>query len=206
VDITVIGTGGMARGIATRVLEGGHTVHLLGRDRDKAKLLAQDLQKHGSVRVAGQVVGDVVVLALYYGPAMDVLKDRGGEFAGKVLVEISNPVNETYSDLLETPAGSAAQEVAQAAPGARVVKAFNTTFATTLVKGEVEGHPLDVFVASDDDEAKATVMQLVADGGMRPVDSGGLARARHLESIGFVHVAVQDSLGTGYGSALKLLP
>ena len=98
-----------------------------------------------------------------------------------------------------------AQEIADKVPGARVVKAFNTTFAGTLAAGEVDGHPLDVFLASDDEEAKATVRRLVEDGGMRPVDVGPLAHARQLEGAGYLHIAVQASLDTGYGSALKIV-
>jgi predicted dinucleotide-binding enzyme len=122
-----------------------------------------------------------------------------------VLVDITNPVNETYDGLVTPPDGSAAQELAANASGARVVKAFNTTFANTLSEGRVGDQPLDVFMAGDDEEAKATVAKLVEDGGLRPVDAGPLKRARELEAAGLLHMSVQDSLGTGFGSALKVL-
>ncbi len=107
---------------------------------------------------------------------------------------------------LRIEAGSVAQEIAGAAPGAKVVKAFNTTLAGTLVDGEVAGRPLDVFVASDDDDAKGAVSRIASDGGLRPVDAGPLARAHELEALGYLHMAIQESLGTGYGSAIKVLP
>jgi 8-hydroxy-5-deazaflavin:NADPH oxidoreductase len=98
-----------------------------------------------------------------------------------------------------------AEEVAAAAPGAKVVKAFNTTFAGTLAAGgEVAGQPLDVFIASDDD-AKQTVAGLVEDVGLRAVDAGPLRRARQLEALGYLHMGVQEPLGTGYASAVKIL-
>jgi predicted dinucleotide-binding enzyme len=107
---------------------------------------------------------------------------------------------------LSLDAGSAAQEIAGAAPqGAKVVKAFNTTFAGTLVEGAVSGQPLDVFIAGDDDDAKATVRRLVEDGGLRPVDAGPLARARELEALGYLHMALQEPLGTGFSSAVKVV-
>jgi predicted dinucleotide-binding enzyme len=106
---------------------------------------------------------------------------------------------------LTVEAGSAAQELAQKAPGARIVKAFNTTFAGTLMAGGAAGQPLDVFIASDDEDAKAKVRRLVEEGGQRAVDAGPLALARQLEGLGYVHMAVQQSLGTGFGSALKIL-
>jgi predicted dinucleotide-binding enzyme len=85
------------------------------------------------------------------------------------------------------------------------VKAFNTTFAGTLVAGEVDGQPLDVFLASDDKEAKGTVGQLVEDGGLRVVDTGPLACVRELEALGYLHLMLQQPLGTGFASTVKIL-
>jgi 8-hydroxy-5-deazaflavin:NADPH oxidoreductase len=104
------------------------------------------------------------------------------------------------------PDSSAAQELAASAPKARVVKAFNTIVANTLGEGQVEGQPLDVFIAGDDDNAKETVAKLAQEGGLRPIDAGPLKRARELEAAGLMHMGVQGALGTGFGSALKILP
>jgi metal-dependent amidase/aminoacylase/carboxypeptidase family protein len=87
---------------------------------------------------------------------------------------------------------------------AKVVKAFNTTFAGTLQEGEVGGVKLDVLMAGDDAEAKRTVASLVEGGGMRAIDVGPLKRARQLEQLGLFHIAIQDQLGSGFGSALRL--
>ena len=135
-DITIIGTGNMARGIATRALAGGNRVTLLGTSTEKAQALADELS--GDVR-AGQVgdplPGDIVVLAVWYQAVDDVLRRYEGELDGKVVVDITNPVDtETYAPLT-IEAGSVAQEIAARVPGAKVVKAFNTTFAGTLVDG-----------------------------------------------------------------------
>lgn len=83
-------------------------------------------------------------------------------------------------------------------------KAFNTTFAGTLVAGEAAGQQLDVLIAGDDAGAKRTIAELVEAGGMRPVDVGPLRRARQLEQLGFLHISVQAQLGAGFGSAIKL--
>ena len=129
----------------------------------------------------------------------------GDQLSGKVVVDITDPLNATYDGLVSTPAGSAAQEIAAAAPGARVVKAFNTTFAGPLVSGEVAGQPLDVLIAGDDAAAKATVRELAQGGGLRAIDAGPLARSRELEAIGFEHISLQGSLGTGFASSIKIL-
>ena len=111
----------------------------------------------------------------------------------------------SFDRLVTPPDSSAAEEIAGRLPGARVVKAFNTTFAGTLVEGEVDGKPLDVLLAGDDDGAKAEVASLVEAGGMRAVDAGPLRRARQLEHLGFLHMALQDTLGAGFGSAVKFV-
>jgi 8-hydroxy-5-deazaflavin:NADPH oxidoreductase len=134
-----------------------------------------------------------------------VLGRYGDQLAGKVVVDITNPVDPQSFQPLTIEAGSAAQHIAQKASGAKLVKAFNTTFAGTLVAGKVADQPLDVLLASDDDEAKNAVRQLVEDAGLRAVDAGPLAHARQLEGLGYLHMAIQDSLGTGYGSTIKIL-
>ena len=205
-DITIIGTGNMARGIATRALAGGHGVTLLGTDKEKAEALAGELD--GDVRagaVGDPLQGDVVVPAVWYPALGDVLGRYGDQLDGKVVIDITNPVDASDFSRIPVDAGSAAQEIAQKAPGAKVVKAFNTTFAGTLVAGGVGGQPLDVLIAGDDEEAKKTVARIVEDGGQRPVDAGPLARAQELEALGYLHMVVQDSLGTGYGSAVKIV-
>jgi predicted dinucleotide-binding enzyme len=90
--------------------------------------------------------------------------------------------------------------------GTPVVKAFNTTFAPTLVAGEVAGQPLDVLISGDDDRARQTVSRLASAGGLRPIDVGPLRHARQLEHLGFLHIAIQQPLGLGFGSAITLHP
>ncbi len=206
-DVTIIGTGNMARGIASRAVAGGHSVQLLGRDAEKAQALAGELG--GSVsagQVGDPVSGEVVVLAVPYQAVSEIASQYGSGLDGKVVVDISNPVDwSTFDSLVTPPDSSAAEEIAKTIPGAKVVKAFNTTFASTLGSGAVGGQPLDVLVASDDDGAKEPVQKLVEDGGMRAVDVGPLRRARQLEQTAFLHMLAQESLGTGFASSLKFV-
>jgi NADPH-dependent F420 reductase len=207
-DVTIIGSGNMAQGIGTRLVAGGHAVTVLGTDAAKAQALATSLGGSAQSGTSGTdpLRGHVVVLAVPYAAAADALAPYADQLGGKVVVDITNPLNETFDGLVTPGDGSGAQEIAAALPeGTRVVKAFNTTFAGTLTAGEVAGQPLDVFVAGDDEEAKATVADLVRSGGLNPIDAGPLARARELEAIGFLHIALQSSLGTGFSSAVKVL-
>jgi 8-hydroxy-5-deazaflavin:NADPH oxidoreductase len=205
-DVTIVGTGNMSRGIATRALAGGHSVTLVGHEAGKADALAGELS--GDVRagtVGDALAGDVVVLAIPYGAIDDVIGRYRDQLSGKTVVDITNPVDFSSFTPLSLQDGSAAAEIARKAPGAEVVKAFNTTFAGTLATGAVGGQPLDVFVASDDEGAKAAVRDLVESGGLRAVDAGPLARAHELEALGYLHMALQQGLGTGFASSIKVL-
>jgi 8-hydroxy-5-deazaflavin:NADPH oxidoreductase len=207
VQLTIIGTGNMGRAVATRALAGGHDVTLIGTEAEKAKQLADEVGAgaSGSVKAGDSPVGDVVVLAVWYPHTLDAVREHSDKLNGKVLVDISNPIDVSQFEPLDLDLGSAAEELARAAPGARVVKAFNTTFAPTLEAGEVAGESLDVFIAGDDAEAKAKVSELIESGGLRPIDAGPLRRARQLEALGYLHMTLQEGLGTGYSSTVKVL-
>lgn len=207
--ITIVGAGNMGRGIGTRAVAGGHEVEILDRDPAKGERLAAELGASASaLDVGAPFGGDVVVLALYYPGIKDAAREYAERLAGKVVVDTSNPVDTQTWDRLATPPGtSSAEELAEIVPaGASVVKAFNTTFAGTLVAGEVSGQQLDVFIAGDDAAAKEKVAQLASDGGLRPIDVGPLAGAQQLEQLGFLHISLQQPHELGYGSMIKLHP
>jgi 8-hydroxy-5-deazaflavin:NADPH oxidoreductase len=172
--VSIIGTGNMGTAIAGVVTRGGNTVELLGRgDTDKP------------------VTGDVVVLAVYYGVLADVVAQRGEQLAGKVVVDISNPLDVATFDSLVVPAdGSAAAELAASLPRSRVLKAFNTTFAATLASGTVGGLPTTVLIAGDDADAKGQLAGIVTAGGLRAVDAGSLRRAREMEALAFLQITL----------------
>jgi NADPH-dependent F420 reductase len=207
--VTSVGAGNMGRGIGTRAVAGGHEVEIVDRDPAEAQKLAEELGGSASALDPGSPFGgEVVVFALYYPGIKDAVQQYADQLPGKVVVDITNPLNtQTWDDLATAPGSSSAEEVQQLVPeGTAVVKAFNTTFAGTLVQGEVSGQQLDVLIAGDDDHAKQKVAQLAADGGLRPVDVGPLRRAQQLEHLGFLHISLQQPLGLGFGSAVKLHP
>ena len=206
--VTIIGAGNMGRGIGTRLVAGGNDVEIVDRDPDEARALADELG--GSATAAGpdaELGGEIVVLAVYYASAADAVTQYRDRLAGKILVDVTIPADwDTLARLVVPEGSSGAQELAKLLSAeTRVVKAFNTTFAQTLVAGEVAGQPLDVLIAGDDADAKAAVASLVEAGGLRPIDAGGLGRARQLEELMLLHIALQEPLGTGFGSAVKLV-
>jgi len=211
-QVTVIGAGNMGRGIGHRLVAGGHEVTIVDRDPQEAGWLAKELraaaQGGATVEAAGptsELRGEVVVFAVYYQGALELARELGDRLAGKVVVDISNPLNQTFDALATQPGTSAAEEVAATVPtGTRVVKAFNTTFSGTLVEGQVAGQPLDVLIAGDDKEAKEMVAKLVRDGDLQAIDVGPLERARELEGLGFLGITLQQPLGLNFQSTWKL--
>lgn len=211
--VTIVGAGNMGRGISTRLLNGGHSVTLIDHHPDNAERLAQELTslaKKGAtvqaVPLGGPITDEIVILAIPYGATSSLIEQYGRQLADKIVIDITNPLNATYDGLTVPSGTSAAEEIAKSLPkSTKVLKAFNTTFAKTLVSGEVEGQPLDVFIAGNDSDAKNKAVQLVKDGGLRAIDAGPLNRARQLEALALLGITLQNTLGTQFQSAWKIL-
>jgi NADPH-dependent F420 reductase len=203
--VTIIGAGNMGRGIGNRVVAGKNEVELIDHDPEDARALADELGE--AATAADSPSGEIVVLALPYEALPDAIEQHREALAGRVVVDIANPADWSTMDRVVTPPdSSSAEETAKRVPdGTPVVKAFNTTFAGTLASGEVAGAKLDVLIAGDDEDAKQKVASVVEAGGLRPLDVGPLKRARQLEQVGLFHMAIQDPLGSGFRSELKLL-
>ena len=173
-SISIIGTGNMGQAIASVAGKGGATVQLIGEGD-----------------AGTQVTGDVVVLAVPYPALSAVIAERGASLAGKIVVDITNPLNFETFDSLTVPAdSSAAPEVAAALPESRVLKAFNTTFAGTLSAGTIGDLTTTVLIAGDDADAKSTLAGIVTGGGLKAVDAGSLERAREVGAFGFLQLTL----------------
>jgi 8-hydroxy-5-deazaflavin:NADPH oxidoreductase len=211
-NITIIGTGNMSRGIATRFISGGHDLTLVGRNPETTQALVKDLEQlRPGAKVTTQTLSEtiqdeVVVLAVPYQAGLELAQSLGSQLDSKIVVDMANALNSTFSGLMTEPGTSAAETLAAVLPkGAKVVKAFNTIFAGTLVAGQVAGQPLDVFIAGNDEKANEVVGGLVKDGGLNPVKVGGLVRARELEAMLMLGIAAQQPLGYGFNSAWRLV-
>lgn len=209
--ITIIGTGNMGRAIASRALAGGHEVRFIGTHVSKAQHLADEMIGEGSVEPAEAVDGEIVVLAVPYTEAPHVVREYAGQLGGTVIVDPTNPIDFSIVEPLDSawigPFGSGGQLIAAEAPeDAGFVKAFNTTFAGPLLAEGIDGEQLDVFIAGDDQEAKAKVTELISSGDMRAIDAGHLVRARELEAMALLHMEIQGTRGTGFASGLKVIP
>jgi 8-hydroxy-5-deazaflavin:NADPH oxidoreductase len=189
--VGIIGAGNMGSAFARRLSAAGHEVFIASREMADAEQAAS--AAGGSVRAVPQAElagrADVLIAATPFAQQADAIRDSGS-VDGKVVIEISNPMKEDMSGLAVGLDTSAAEEVSQAVPKARVVKAFNTVFAQVL--SERPSHDSDrevqVFYASDDDGAKGQVRDLIDSMGFEPVDAGPLSNARYLEPMGMLNV------------------
>jgi 8-hydroxy-5-deazaflavin:NADPH oxidoreductase len=181
--VSIIGSGGMAAAIGSLAAKAGHTVEVMSRDAAKARALAAQIGDGATTGTFGAApAGDIVILAVPYSAVLDVVKQYGEALAGKLLVDITNPVASDHTSFVTPEDSFGAQEIAKAGPGdAVVVKAFNTQFSHALAAGPVEGHPLDVFIAGDDAQAKARVSAFIESLRLHPMDTGQLPMARALE-------------------------
>lgn len=191
--IGVLGTGNMADALATHWVRAGHEVTIGGRDARKAEQLATRIggsAKPASLRTAVES-GHVVLAALPFGAGADVARELRAALDGKVLLDCSNPVGPGFR-LLTEGGPSAARQLAAAAPGAHVVKAFNLCHEDVwrMRPPVFDGRPLTVPVCGDDETALARVRELVHDVGCEPVAGGCLERAGLLEATAALFIAL----------------
>lgn len=172
-NVTIFGSGNMGSAIAGIFAAGGASVDHVGNTVD------------------GTITGDIVVLAVPY-PAIDsIVAAYGDQLAGKIVVDITNPVDFATFDSLVVPTdGSAAAEIQKALPASTVLKAFNTTFAGTLASKKIGDLATTVLVAGDDQAAKDTLVAAITAGGVEAIDAGSLRRARELEALGFLQLTL----------------
>ena len=201
-NITIVGTGNVGTGLALAFARAGHGVALAGRTTEAGRAAATAFEQAHHLRVQGDDVpsavalSEFVFLAVPYSEVANVA--AAADFAGKTVVDVTNPLTEDFSGLTLGHTTSAAEEIAGLVPKASVVKAFNTVFAQLYAKGADFGdRKAAVFVASDDAAAKARVSGIASDAGFDPVDAGPLANARLLEPLAAMNIQLGYMLGHG---------
>jgi 8-hydroxy-5-deazaflavin:NADPH oxidoreductase len=208
-SIGIVGAGNMGRSIATQLGKTGERVVLTDRDLTKAEGAVAEIGAGNGVGAAGMddaLASEVVVLALWYPVTIEFAGEHADELEGKIVVDISNPLDESWTRLATDPSTSAAELLAEKLPRSRIVKAFNTTHAPALFDGQVDEVPLDVPLASDDDDAKSQVSELVRGAGLRPIDAGALDNARLLERLTAFQVELSQRYNLDFRLTFKLLP
>ena len=184
-QIAIIGAGNVGRALATSLTRAGHDVTVAAAHPDRAREAAQASGATAAETSADAVSSsELVVLAVPATALDEVATEIGSKLSGKVVVDVSNrPTPST-----DGPTTSIAEELQGKLPSAKVVKAFNTAFASRMAQPQVGGIAPDGYVAGDDETAKQSVLEVVESLGFRPVDAGSLAAARTLEGMAWLNI------------------
>ncbi|WP_125580073.1 NADPH-dependent F420 reductase [Levilactobacillus cerevisiae] len=187
--ITIFGKGNMGQAIGDVFTQGGNQVSFIDSGD------------------AVENLGSIVVLAVPYNAALSIAKANQAALAGKVVIDITNPLNfDTWDELVVPADSSAAAQIAALLPDSKVVKAFNTTFAATLQSRKVSDQAqTTVMAAGDDAAAKQELADALTDSGVAFVDAGALKRARELESFGFLQMTLAASEKIGWTGSFGVL-
>ncbi|HEY0221584.1 NADPH-dependent F420 reductase [Lactovum miscens] len=177
VSVTIFGKGNMGQAIGGNFEQAGNKVNYIQSDSEKTEL------------------GDLIVLAVPYSAVSKIIGAYKEELSGKVVVDITNPVNfDTFDGLVVPADSSAAAIISSELPNSLVLKAFNTNFANTLATKKVANeHQTTVLFASDSNEAKEKFVAALNGSGLNLLDAGSLKRARELEAMGFLQIALAGS-------------
>jgi NADPH-dependent F420 reductase len=196
--IAVLGKGMVGGALGRRWSSLGHDVTFGVREPDgsQARALAEESGAQ-VVSLADAAPGaDVVVLAVPWAAAADVVGAVGGDLAGAILIDTTNAIKPGYRTAVE-PDRSGAEVIAALAPGARVVKAFNTLSYRTMEDASSFALPPALLLAGDDQDAKDTVAELAVELGLEPVDAGPLEAAVLLESAALLWIRLAFDQGMG---------
>ncbi len=206
--IAIVGTGNLGGALGLRWTAAGHDVTYGSREPTSDRV--QELVRLGAGRARAVPVpqaareAEVIVLATPWGGTEAALRQLG-PIPGRVLVDATNPLAPNLSGLTLGHDSSAGEQVAAWAPGARVVKAFNTTGAGNIAAPRYGDQAITMFLCGDDPAAKATVMGLAQDMGLEPVDTGPLTMARYLEPLAMLWISLAYLRGMGPNFAFKIL-
>lgn len=197
--IAIVGMGNVGSVLGRRWVEAGHAV-VFGL-RNPAKHQAEAAKMKASVAGVKEATAgaEVIVLAVPWPAVIDALK-ASGSLNGKVLLDCTNPLKPDLSGLEVGATTSGGEKVAQAAPGAKVVKIFNTTGAGNMANPNYGGTKVTMLYAGDDAGAKKTAARLASDLGFDPVDAGPLSSARMLEPLAllWISLAYQQKMGMDF--------
>jgi len=201
--VAIIGAGNVGKALATSLTRAGHDVTLAAHSPETARAAAREIGA-GSAKDAASAVKDarVVILAVPYTAEEAVAAEIADGTVGRTVVDVSNPLKADFSGL--ATGTSAAEELQQRLPGAHVVKAFNTVFASMQADPTANGVTIDGYIAGDDADAKRQVLELVESIGLNPLDVGPLASARYLEGMAYLNMGLNAANGWSWTSTWHL--
>lgn len=202
--VFIIGSGNVGTAMATAAVAAKNDVSIYSTSPEKTAAAAE---KSGAKVVGSFADGvknaDLVYLAVPGSAVASLAAELKPIISGKVVVDGTNPLNETYTDLAYKGESGAA-DLQVLLPGIPVVKAFNTLFASRYSSPTQKGSKLQIFLAGDDAEAKVLVAKYADSMGFDAVDIGGLRYAKSMEEMAFLNISLNASKGLSWQSAWSL--
>lgn len=199
--VGIIGAGNVGTALGAASVRAGHEVTITSADAGQAQVVAGQINSASAATNSDAVAGaELVILAVPFDAVQTIVEELGPLLDGKVAINVTNRFAAEQLD-----GASNAELIQQLAPGAKVIKAFNTIFAAHQSDPLVDGVQLDGFVAGDDADAKQQVLELVGSLGFRPIDAGSLAMARALEGMGTLNISLNMNNGWPWQSGWKLV-
>ena len=184
--VAVIGTGDVATALGPEFAAQGHTIVYGSRNpaSEKAKDLVRKTGHDATVTSQAESVwdADIVVLAVP-GLLVREITESLGDLSGKIIIDPTNPLERDGLRLRHAVDTSNAEIIQEAAPGASVVKAFNTLNWRTMIDPGSSGGPVSIPLVGNDRDAKQVVARLVEGMGLEAIDLGGLDNARWVEGM-----------------------
>ncbi|NMV37018.1 NADPH-dependent F420 reductase [Ralstonia insidiosa] len=197
--VAILGAGQVGQSLGSALLAAGYPVRFGVPEPEKYRHLATAAEDRSVVVTTVEdaiETADLVVLATPYAAALQIARAIP-QWTGRILVDATNPIAPGLMGLSIGTTSSGAEEIAKAAPTARVVKAFNTTGFENMRDPRYPGGNLFMPVAGDDAAARQRVMALAMALGFDAVDMGELKAARYLEPWAMVWIEMALKLGHG---------
>ncbi|MCA9385222.1 NAD(P)-binding domain-containing protein [Candidatus Dojkabacteria bacterium] len=202
--IGIIGATGTMGAQIAQALSGNYPLILSTRDADKI-----DITKFPNSKVETDIQttvenSDIIILALPYNNEQEIAEQIKEVSNNKIIVSISNPLSEDFSSLQTGWNTSTAEQLQEKLPHARVIKAFNTVFATKINNPQIGDDTLDHFYAGDNQESLQIIKELIEKIGHSPVYAGALEESRMLEHMAFLNIQLSIKEVFGWNSAFKI--
>jgi predicted dinucleotide-binding enzyme len=211
--VGVIGSGTVGQSLAKAFVSEGHDVTLGTRNPDKEDILALKNENPSltiDTPTQAAASSELIVLAVPGIAALESLKQAGVEnFEGKILIDVTNPLAAEapvngVPKLFTTADESLLESIQKLLPTTKVVKALNSVGAFLMYKPALQGGKGTIFIAGNDEEAKATVTEILESFGWEAENIGKAEAARAIEPLGQLYV-VRGMLNNDWAVALKLV-
>lgn len=206
-QVAIIGTGNVGKALGTSLVRAGHSVVYAAQDHAKSAQVAREIGATAADDVAAAAKdADIVIVAVPYRTVDSVIEALAPVVAGKVVIDSTNPLKADFSGLATDGGPSAAERFAARLPGATLVKAFNTLFATIQADPNHHGTAAQALFATDaEGDARTGLAELIASMGFKPIDAGSLAAARQLEALAWLNISMQLRFGGDWRTAFVLV-